>query len=453
MKMHHRLTAALIVTACLACHIPYAWAETVHVGKGRTVSSLADVKWASLKPGDKVIVGPMISDSVVVVTAQGSAANPIIVRSAKGAQPIVENSIVVQGSRHIVFDGLTVRNAKHSGFILRRGAEDITIRNSVVYDSGLGIWIGDGAKDDHRLLNNVLFRNKTHGIAIDVINSRKGHETLISGNHVFRNGIHGMEINGNRYIVEHNVVYENGQSMSGISGIHTYARSPDQNAGDYNIIRYNISFGNIDREGQDGNGIQLDQWCDHNQVYYNVAFGNDGAGINIFDGADNTVFNNTLYDNMQDPGGTHAYKAELVVASDFTKNIDHTVNNRIFNNIIYATNKKAVAMLVDKLSVDNNLTISNNLLYHLRKGANLWSWAAKKGNGINAWNNLVGVENFHTDPLFFNPFLPERDGLRLRRISPARGKGMTMDSPVDLLNHSVGTNPDLGAYTYAPGAN
>ena len=445
------------LTAFLLAPLPSttAFAATIKVGNDKNIRSLSQINWSSIKPGDEVVIDSIINNSVVIVTAKGTATKPIIIRNANNSTPIIKNSIVVQDAHHVIFDGLTVRNSKHSGFIIRQGAKAITVQNSIIHDNGLGIWIGDGSKDEHRLMNNKIFNNSTHGIAIDVINAREGHETIISGNQIYQNGIHGIEINGNRYIVEYNVVSKNGQSMSGISGIHTFARNEDQDAGDYNIIRYNISYGNIDKDGQDGNGIQLDQWCDNNQVYNNIVFGNDGAGINIYDGANNDVFNNTLYDNMKDPGNTHIYKGELVIASDFTENIDHSRNNKIINNIIYATNKKNVAILVDKLSIDNNLTIANNILFHQDKGANLWSWGyvPGKNNGfgkdINTWNSNTGYTNFYADPLFINPQEPLNHGLKLRKASPARAKGLETISSTDLDNNPIGQIPDLGAYYQA----
>jgi len=94
---------------------------------------------------------------------------------------------------------------------------------------------------------------------------------------VYRNGMHGMEINGNRYIIEHNIVWENGIGLSGTSGIHIFAKDKQQGTGQFNIIRYNTISGQKETDGQDGNGIQLDEWCDNNQIYFNVTFANDGA--------------------------------------------------------------------------------------------------------------------------------------------------------------------------------
>ena len=107
-------------------------------------------------------------------------------------------------------------------------------------ESGLGIWIGDGAGAGHRITGNILDRNATHGIAVDVINAPPDDPSYILANTVTGNGIHGMEINGSGYVIEGNRVSGNGVAMSGTSGIHVYARDAAQDAGDRNAIRYNI---------------------------------------------------------------------------------------------------------------------------------------------------------------------------------------------------------------------
>ena len=70
-----------------------------------------------------------------------------------------------------------------------------------------------------------------------------------------------------------------GQASGGTSGIHLYSGSSAEDSGDDNLVRWNMSYANKDIVAVDGNGIEVDQWCDGNTVAYNVAWGNDGAGL------------------------------------------------------------------------------------------------------------------------------------------------------------------------------
>ena len=438
--------------AILALGVTTATARTIHVDASestvRALPSLAEVPWANLKPGDDVVVHAGTYPDVVVITGQGASGNPIRIHAVGGTAPVIENSIVLEGARNIVIDGLTVRDAENSGFILRRGAEAITISGSKVEHSGLGVWIGDGAKGRHRILNNTLNDNQTHGVAIDLVNTAPGEESVISGNRIFRNGMHGVEINGNGYIIEKNTVFENGQTLSGTSNIHLFARTPNQDAGKHNVIRYNITYGEKDDSGQDGNGIQLDQWCDDNEVYFNVSFRNDGAGIAVFDAARNKIYNNTLFDNMIDPGHSHAYRGELVMASDYTKNVNHSTKNLIANNIVVARRPENVAIYVDRLSSGNPNVIGGNVLFHQDPAGQLFFWKDSRGRDISDWNKRKkGDPDIAVDPTFRNPGRPTENGLRpgMNSRLPKTGKSVEGAVMADLTGKSLKKLP-FGAY-------
>ncbi len=425
-----------------------ATAQVIDVGTGGTFGSLATVPWATLRPGDEVVLRPGAYSLPTVITARGTAERPIVVRGGPGVS--IRTSIVMEGARHVRLEGLLIERARHSGVILRRGAAFITVSGCTVRQCGLGLWIGDGAGGGHRFLDNFLHDNQTHGVAIDVINAAVGEETLIAGNRIARNVMHGIEINGNRYIVENNLVWDNGHGLSGTSGIHTFAKDARQDAGKDNIIRYNVVWGQKETTGQDGNGIQLDQWCDRNQVYFNLCFGNDGAGIVLFDAAQNRVDNNTLYDNMRDSGGRHAYKADLVLASDFTKNVDHVFDNVLRNNLVVTRRPANACVYVDPFAARRTRDMTGNLYFHAGQGttfvwnavrlANLAAWNAAKPGGpdLSADPMLADTQRLASDP-------PDPAGLRPRlaatRVgSPLSGVTVTRD-----LLGTVLASPPIGA--------
>lgn len=425
------LGRSLLLGLSLLCGVP-AFAQTIEVGPGRAIRTPSAVPWASLKPGAQVVISAGTYTEPLLIGSQGSAAQPIVVRG-EGAV-IIENSILLEGARHVVLRNLQIQNAQHSGVIIRRGASFNTVENSVVRNSGLGIWIGDGAGGGHRLLNNTLHDTRTHGIAIDVVNAPAGEETLIAGNRIYRNVMHGMEINGNRYIIENNVVWENGIGLSGTSGIHVFAKDPAQGTGRFNIIRYNTVSGQKETTGQDGNGIQLDQWCDDNQVYFNVTFANDGAGIVLFDAANNIVANNTMYDNMRDSGRKHAYKADFVIASDYTKNVNHSFGNVVRNNVVYTVRPTNYSIYIDRFSARNTKEISNNVLFHADSTRDRYFWDGTKGRDIAAWNRLKpGNPDHDYDPMLADPSLASRDlagghGLKPKPGSPLANAGIAVPS-------------------------
>jgi parallel beta-helix repeat protein len=345
----------------------------------------------------------------------------------------------------VTVSGLTVQGAVNSGFIIRRGSTHVTVADSTVARSGLGIWIGDGAGAGHRITGNTLTDNKTHGVAVDVINAPPEDPSFILSNTVTGSGIHGMEINGSGYVVEGNRVSGNGVAMSGTSGIHVYAKDAAQDAGDRNIIRYNIVTGQKETTGQDGNGIQIDQWCDGNTVAFNVAADNDGAGINLFDAGSNLVVNNTTTGNMRDSGGKHVYRGEIVLASDYTKSVDRTANNRVLNNIAYATRPGIAAIVVEATTTDNANAIGPNFLGSAA-GVPLYRWGTKAaGDGAGLPLNGRGPDLTGT-PAFRDAASPMTGGLALT-AAPARA-AIPLGATRDIAGrpYAAGEAPTFGAY-------
>jgi parallel beta-helix repeat protein len=432
-----------------------ALAATITVGPAAPIRAPAAVPWAALQPGDEVVVQAGVYKDGVIISSHGSADRPITVRGEPGA--IIENSVLLEGATHVIVRGLALRKS-HAlpGFILRHGASFDTIQDSSVEDSGLGIWIGDGAGGGHRLLNNTLHDNRTHGIAIDVVNAPQGQETLIAGNRVYRNAMHGMEINGNRYIIEHNTVWENGIGLSGTSGIHIFAKDRDQGTGQFNIIRYNVVSGQKETDGQDGNGIQLDEWCDNNSIYFNAAFANDGAGIVLFDASHNLVANNTLYDNMRDRGHRHAYKADLVIATDYTKNANHANDNVLLNNLVYSFRPGIMNIYVDKFAARGTKAIGNNLFFRASPDTEMFFWAGTTGRTIAAWNALKpGPPDVSLDPQLADPALARDDlagvkGLIPRAGSPVGDAGIALPIAIGAdLGGTAFQHLPIGAYVPA----
>jgi parallel beta-helix repeat protein len=367
---------------------------------------------------------------------------------------VIEGSVVLVQAEYVNVEGLTITNSPYPGVIIKLGSHHVSVSRCLVNKNGLGIWIGDGAGMENRILDNEVSFNKTQGIGVDLVNCSVDKETVIKGNRVFENGYHGIEVNGSYYIIEKNEVFRNGKDLMGTSGIHVYSLSPEEDSGDHNIIRYNVSHHHVALSGPDGSGIQLDQWCDFNQVYYNICFANDGAGIDIFDSANDYIYNNSLYGNMLDPGGDHPIKAELILASEFTRNVDHTDNVSVANNIIVATNPSSYAIYVDRLTSDNRLTIEKNLFFHSQGNA-FYFWNGQTGKDIPTWNRFPGsVSNSYGDPQFIHSPPGSLVDFGLTSASPAIKAGKSVGATHDILGQAVSqdTDPDLGAIQFQASA-
>ena len=423
----------------------------VAVSGANQIAGLSKINWSLIKPGDEIILkgSEGTYKESFNITVQGSESAPITIRGADGESPVIEGPVVISGSSYVEIKGLTVTKSPYAGVIISNGSHHITVRNCTVYGNALGIWIGDNAGMQNVITNNTVYNNSTHGIAVDRVNCAAGKETVISGNKVYGNGHHGIEIYASYYIIEGNEVFENGAASQGTSGIHIYSAGPQENTGDYNIIRYNISYRNKESNGPDGNGIQLDQWCDYNQVYYNICFENDGAGISVYDSANSLIYNNTLIGNMVDPGKSHPFKAELYLASD--PNVNWVKNVTVANNILYATRASVPPIAVYAPVTNQPLSIGNNLLFH-KAGDILFYWGGQTGKDIATWNKLAsgGGDDIAGDPQFQSlagtaPASPA--DVALKPSSPGLDKGINVGQNRDILGNPVpsGNGIDLGA--------
>jgi parallel beta-helix repeat protein len=324
----------------------------------------SQMNWEAVAPGDVITLQGGTYVGSLDISLQGTAQAPIILGAENGQTPVIRGSLTLFRSAWVTVQGLTIQNTNQAGIAIRDGSHNLTVRNNVIRNTGLGIWIGAGAGGNHLIEYNAIGPNQTHGIAIDKVNLRPGTETIIRGNRVFDNRHHGIEINGSGYVVERNEVFRNGGGLPGTSGIHCFAKDAGEGTGRYNIIRYNVSWGQKDRAGPDGNGIQLDRWCDHNQVYHNIAYDNDGAGIHVFHAAHNEIHNNTLLRNMKDVEHSHEpeLKGDLVVVNDRDRS-PRTEEVRIANNLIVSRYSSVLPVVLDAITA-TKVRFDSNQFYH-----------------------------------------------------------------------------------------
>ncbi len=385
------------------------------------VASMMAVPWATLPAGSSVLVAAGSYSGVSTITATGTRALPITITAADPAHPpIFGNSFDFQRSSYVQVSHVYVQSPTYAAFIVRNASNHITVSDSTISRAPVGISVTDGAGTGHQFLRNVISASVTHGISVDV-NADPAERTLIQRNTVLSSGQHGMEIRASHYQVEYNTVgYSGYAGGGGISGIHVYRGTQTEDSGADNLVRYNLAYNSIDRVAVDGNGIEVDQWCNGNTVAYNQVWGNDGAGIIVFDGSTNLVQNNTAWDDNVDTGHTHVSKGEIIVSGTLAANVR---GNHVWNNIAYSTRPAVPALYVDTRAVSGGNTIGANLYWNSGTSGQIVRWTdstiQQTAAAVDALTGVGG--SVVAAPLFSNTAAKLTGGLRLSQPTPQPG--------------------------------
>ncbi len=420
---------------------------TLVAGQTR-VASMMTVPWSSLPAGSVVLVSAGTFAGVTTITATGTKANPIVVTAADPAHPpVLTNSVDFQHSSYVTVSHVTVQSPTYGGFIIRLASNHISVTDSTINRAPMAINITNAAGTGHQILRNVIADSLGDGINAEV-NSNAAERTLIAHNTILRSGQHGVEVRASHYQVEYNTVALSGYANGGgISGIHLYSGSASEDSGDDNLVRYNLSYSNIDKVLADGNGIEVDQWCDHNVVSFNQTWGNDGAGIIVFDGSSNVIQNNTTWDNGHNSGGTHVSLGEIIISGTSASTVK---SNSVWNNVVSSTRANVPAMYVDTRAVAGGNAVSANLYYNAAAGTLVrWTDGAVKNSSaaIDAATGHAG--SVTAAPAFANTAAPLAAGLKLK-AKPALN-GTLPTGQLDAANATPVTGDAyFGAYYTAP---
>ncbi len=424
---------------------PWAGGQLVVVGTGIAVPAgalqvarLLDVPWSRLPPGSLVRIAPGTYSGPMTITANGTAQSPIRILAAdRNQRPVILATMDVQNSSHLRISGLDVRAPQYSGFVIRQGSHHITVSNNLVTGGQMGISVLQGTSI--YIVSNVIDQAVTHGIGIEA-NGTPDAQNVISHNTVRRSGYHGMEVRGAYWRIERNDVSLSGQAVPGTSGIHLFSASEAEDSGHHNVIVYNISHHNVDTELHDGNGIQIDRFCDDNTVAFNLLLNNDGHGINVYEAQNNLVFGNTTRGNSIDPNGKHGALAEIIIGASRANS--RTRGNIVINNIAVSTSAAVPAVYVDGRTFDQPNTIGPNLLVNTG-GGTVMRWGddirVDTPATIDAATRTGG--NLVETPLFANLDTPLVGGMRLSL--PPTGDGLRLSGVTDF-----GGAPVQPGYSY-----
>jgi parallel beta-helix repeat protein len=427
---------------------------------------------------------------LTVFMANGTAAAPInIVPTSPQNPPQLTQGILVRGSAYIHLNGMHVTNplAALAGIVIDQGSHDIQVTGMTVQNAQAGIaigttaWggLGGPAGANNLISGNAVSQSQRTGIGIaNLSDGSPGRLNRITGNTVTNSGGHGIDVDNTSYVqIDHNVVANSGlgvgiQPAGGYSGIHLYAPADVPGRCTQNIVRYNKVYGTQERSALttaygDGNGIQVDHFCDVNEVSFNVIWNNAGSGINIYIAKQNKIFSNTARGNLLQEGRISKYPPQWNPVGEITLSTAPMYNGqntqgRTNQNLVYDN-------IVDAVTTDS----ANGTVYGA-PGINVDYWAAPYGNivGPNMAHGSAGssgriavyynsvaytagaavdsatgtVGNLVAKPKYVDPASPLTDGLQLKALPTACGVRVAPNMADILAVWPQSNSCNFGAY-------
>jgi parallel beta-helix repeat protein len=374
----------------------------------------------SLQPGNTYLQKRETTyNAVLRISAQGTPSSPIIIDAyGTGTLPTIRNVVLFDNASNVFFQNFSIANAPtfHS-VIVRNKSHHITLKNTKIsYAAAAGLAVNSDAGCNNIFESNTITNSASNGISIDKSACTLGTETVISKNIISDSGTHGIELNGNYYIVDRNVIHDSGMVSGGSSGIHSYGGGVDNTApdgmGNFNIIRNNVVYHNHEPIYYDGNGIQLDQYTHSNEVYKNLVFGNDGQGIIAFDSQYNRINDNVIFSNVVNTNGKHADPIGNLANSTSTfnaKNESGSANNSFFRNVIIASQPKSAALDIDSITLSKPSAYGGNFVIttgqahyyhssgHVGENQTIWN-THNAGNGDDVFGSIPITNITSTSP-------------------------------------------------------
>ncbi len=419
-------------------------AAVYEVKPGTALDTVAEVPWASLQPGDTVLIYWKSTPykEKWVICRQGTAAQPITIRGVlgpNGERPVIDGNgaatptnlnywnenratIKIGGSsvpadtmpRYITIENLEIRGAHQSyqftrfngqtqtfaqnaAAIFVEKGENLTFRNNIITDSGNGLFIASSDTDTSR-------------------------DILVEGNYIYGNGNVGSGFEHNNYTAAINITFQYnrfGPLRAGAGGNNL----KDRSAGF--VARYNwIEGGNRNFDLVDAeDSTQILSSPDYRKtfVYGNVLLKGDGGNNQIthYGGDSGTLadyrkgklyfYNNTIVSSRN--GNTALFRLSTN---------EETCDAR--NNIFYTVNAgTTLAMLAES----GTLSLTNN-----------WSKSGWRNSFDGAFNGSVIASSsvIGTAPGFVD--LATQD-FRLTSTGQAVNAGTTLHPDVLSVNNVI----------------
>lgn len=402
--------------------------------------------------GDDIIYLCDTITSTLTLPSSGTSGHVITYRGdyaghAGTVTSAASTGIEAGSKNYITITNLTITGNADYGVYLN-ACTHITIQNcEISHNTDNGIAIVGASTDNLITLNDI----HSNGIG-DIVKAgifmwqaagTSGHETTISHNDIYTNAAFGIYLYGNYFIVEHNTIYNNGNTGEMTSGIEIFDNTAQLGFAEHNIVRYNKVYGQISGS-DDGEGIYVDEGAANNEVYYNLCYNNDGPGFAVYDATYATLYNNTSYGNCVNSSGALTTKTEYKFIATDQNDTTYLI---VKNNIGRATRANTYAIYVDaEVEGSTGLDITTNDWY--ASAANWYYWNDGGGNNLATWNALTGVgTDLNSDPLLISTtdFHPQT-------TSPCINAGTDVGLTQDFYGNTVpwkGTAVDIGAYEYS----
>jgi len=394
-------------------NVSVAFAAIYEVKPGTPMDTIAEVPWATLQPGDTVLIHWRASayKEKWVICRQGTAELPITVRGVAGPNgelPVIDGNgavtplnlnfpseargVIKIGSantpadtmpRYIVIENLDIRSAHPdyqftddsgntmayssaaSSIYVEKG-ENITVRNCKLHDSANGFFV---ASSDETVSRNIL----------------------VEGNYILGNGIVGSGFQHNNYTAAIGITFQYnrfGPMRAGAGGNALKDRSAGL------VVRYNwIESGNRQLDlvdGEDSSQIRNAPEYRKTLVYGNLLIEPDGAGnsqIAHYGGDSGSVANyrkGTLYFYNNTVVSTRAGNTTIFRLSSNDENCDAR------NNIFYNTAAGANLAIMDDTGA---LTISHNWMKSGWRTSHGTPTGTLNNNGTSVLGNSPGFVN------------------------------------------------------------
>jgi len=377
------------------------------------------ISGSGLQPGDEVILqsGVYTTGSWLPIEHQGTAANPIIIRAADGANPIItkttsaQNNMDIRGARHLIIRGLEITGASTAIRIQENGlgedAKFVTIEDCHIHHTGANaITCNHG----YQTYEGMIFRGNE-------INNTGGHgEAFYLGSN--------NDALGNTVSVFYNGLIEGNYIHDLVGGTISQGDGIEIKDGSYgNIVRDNIIFNTnypgIIVYGTDGNPPNI--------IERNVIIGTNDNGIQAASEA--IIRNNIIMDAGGSGIGSHHHQSAI------------PGNLEIMHNTIITPGHDTVHIYLAE-PASGPITVANNALYNGGSGGlYLPGGTVVAGNAVstNLSADFGNVANYD--------FFPVPGSVVI-------GAGNVAYVVVDDFNGTPrGGVADAGAYLYDPNGN
>ncbi len=369
---------SLAILAATAAAVP---AATYEVGPGRQFSAIGQAPWATLQPGDTVLIywSSAPYREKWVINRQGTAAAPITIRGvpdSSGQLPVIDGANAVEPSnlsywnetRGIIkVGGSSVPPDTMPQYVTIESLEVLNARGAYGFTAtgGRTLWYDGNAspifieKGQNITIRNCILHDSANGLFISSGGTAASQRILIEGNYIYNNGSLNSGSEHNIYTCALGITFQYNRLGPLIAGAYG-ENLKDRSAG--TLIRYNwIEGGNRELDLVDASNdpiISSDPSYRQTFVYGNTLIeppGPDNRAI-VHYGGDQT--NTALYRK-----GTLYFYNNTVVSSRTDRTTifrpatnDEHVDAR--NNIFYAT---AGGSSLSVAEVGGTVSISHNL--------------------------------------------------------------------------------------------